>query len=97
MNLELVDGENEDLLKKNKKKKSLGTIQLNISMTPMSKEQMNEAILHFHFSQGLVCRVLALVHASIFTKKTGARFNFMIDFLHIDWPALSHLKIILHI
>ena len=53
MNLELLDGENEELLKKNKKKKSLGTIQLNISMTQMTKEQMNEAIFSFFASLSL--------------------------------------------
>ena len=40
--LDLKDGDNEDLMKKNKKRKPLGSITLRITMSPMTKEQMNE-------------------------------------------------------
>ena len=40
--LHLHDACNEDLIKKNKKRKPLGSIFLNVLMKPMTKEQMNE-------------------------------------------------------
>ena len=40
--LHLNDACNEDLIKKNKKRKPLGSIFLNVLMKPMTKEQMNE-------------------------------------------------------
>lgn len=46
MALELKDGDNEDLIKKNKKRKPLGTLTLRLTVAPMSKEEMNEANLH---------------------------------------------------
>ena len=36
------DACNEDLIKKNKKRKPLGAISLRLTMTPVSKEEMNE-------------------------------------------------------
>ena len=38
----LNDANNEDLIKKNKKRKPLGTINLRLTMSPISKEEMNE-------------------------------------------------------
>lgn len=38
----LHDANNEELIKKNKKRKPLGTIHLTIQMNPMTKEEMNE-------------------------------------------------------
>ena len=43
--MSLLDGGNEDLIKKNKKKKPLGSINLSITMDPMTKEEMNEVSL----------------------------------------------------
>ena len=41
--LELNDGDNEELIKKNKKlNKPLGSIHVKISLTPLTKEEMNE-------------------------------------------------------
>ena len=40
--LDLNDGGNEDLIKKNKKKKKLGSINIRITMKPMTKDEMNE-------------------------------------------------------
>ena len=40
--LDLEDGGNEDLIKKNKKRKKLGSINLRITFKPMTKEEMNE-------------------------------------------------------
>ena len=42
MTLDLKDGDNEDLIKKNKKRKPLGGVQVKITLTPMTKEEMNE-------------------------------------------------------
>ena len=36
------DACNEDLIKKNKKRKPLGTVNLRLTMSPVSKEEMNE-------------------------------------------------------
>ena len=38
----LNDACNEDLIKKNKKRKPLGAINLRLTMSPVSKEEMNE-------------------------------------------------------
>ena len=38
----LHDANNEELIKKNKKRKPLGTIHLTLQMNPMTKEEMNE-------------------------------------------------------
>ena len=38
----LTDANNEDLIKKNKKKKTLGSIHLKVTMSPITKEEMNE-------------------------------------------------------
>jgi len=43
--LPLTDANNEDLIKKNKKKKTLGSIHLKVTMSPITKEEMNEFIL----------------------------------------------------
>ena len=40
--MELKDGENEDLIKKNKKRKPLGVVNIRVCLSPMSKEEMNE-------------------------------------------------------
>ena len=48
MHLELNDGGNEDLIKKNKKKKKLGSINIRITMKPMTKEEMNEVLFRYH-------------------------------------------------
>lgn len=40
--LSLSDANNEDLIKKNKKRKPLGSVSLKITMSPMTKEEMNE-------------------------------------------------------
>ena len=40
--LPLTDANNEDLIKKNKKKKTLGSIHLKVTMSPITKEEMNE-------------------------------------------------------
>ena len=45
LHLDLNDGGNEDLIKKNKKKKKLGSINIRITMKPMTKEEMNEVFL----------------------------------------------------
>jgi hypothetical protein len=42
--LELRDGNNEDLIKKNKKRKPLGIVHFKICLTPMTKEEMNEVV-----------------------------------------------------
>lgn len=42
--LDLKNGDNEDLIKKNKKRKPLGAINIKISLTPISKEDMNEVL-----------------------------------------------------
>ena len=38
----LTDANNEDLIKKNKKKKTLGSVHLKVTMSPITKEEMNE-------------------------------------------------------
>ena len=43
--LDLDDGGNDDLIKKNKKRKPLGSINLRITMNPMTKEEMNEVYI----------------------------------------------------
>ena len=43
--LPLSDGNNEDLIKKNKKRKSLGSIRLKVTLSPITKEEMNEVCL----------------------------------------------------
>ncbi|XP_040567198.1 multiple C2 and transmembrane domain-containing protein isoform X4 [Lepeophtheirus salmonis] len=45
LTLPLKDGSNEDLIKKNKKRKPLGSIVLNLVMCPLTKEEMNEHII----------------------------------------------------
>ena len=50
LHLELNDGGNEDLIKKNKKKKKLGSINIRITMKPMTKEEMNEVLLRYLFT-----------------------------------------------
>ena len=45
--LPLTDACNEDLIKKNKKRKPLGSIHLHILMIPMTKEEMNEVGLNY--------------------------------------------------
>ena len=42
MHLPLIDSGNEDLIKKNKKRKPLGTIHFTIPMVPVSKDEMAE-------------------------------------------------------
>ncbi|TRY67420.1 hypothetical protein TCAL_09079 [Tigriopus californicus] len=42
--LDLKNGDNEDLIKKNKKRKPLGAINIKISLLPISKEDMNEVL-----------------------------------------------------
>lgn len=44
MTLELKDGDNEDLIKKNKKRKPLGSVQVKLTLTPMTKQEMNEVL-----------------------------------------------------
>merc|ERR1712018_343731 len=45
--LALGDANNEDLIKiKNKKRKTLGTIHLKVTLSPITKEEMNEFILN---------------------------------------------------
>ena len=39
------DACNEDLIKKNKKRKPLGTVNLRLTMSPVSKEEMNEVVV----------------------------------------------------
>ena len=41
----LTDANNEDLIKKNKKKKTLGSIHLKVTMSPITKEEMNEVCI----------------------------------------------------
>ena len=41
----LTDADNEDLIKKNKKKKTLGSINLKVTMSPITKEEMNEVCI----------------------------------------------------
>ena len=43
--LPLTDANNEDLIKKNKKKKTLGSIHLKVTMSPITKEEMNEVCI----------------------------------------------------
>ena len=45
-NLDLTDGNNEDLIKKNKKRKPLGSIHFKICLRAMTKEEMNEVIIN---------------------------------------------------
>ena len=54
----LTDANNEDLIKKNKKKKTLGSIQLKVTMSPITKEEMNE-----------VCILVIIAIAVSFTGK----------------------------
>jgi Ca2+-dependent lipid-binding protein len=46
LHLELNDGGNEDLIKKNKTRKKLGSVNLRITMKPMTKEEMNEVLFY---------------------------------------------------
>ena len=48
LHLELNDGGNEDLIKKNKKRKKLGSINVRITMKPMTKEEMNEVLFYIN-------------------------------------------------
>ena len=48
LHLELNDGGNEDLIKKNKKRKKLGSINVRITMKPMTKEEMNEVLFYLY-------------------------------------------------
>ena len=52
MLLQLNDANNEDLIKKNKKRKSLGEVKLDVTMSPLTKEEMNEVD---HFVLFYVC------------------------------------------
>ena len=40
--MNLTDGDNEDLIKKNKKRKPLGSVTLKLTLSPLTKEEMNE-------------------------------------------------------
>jgi len=44
MSMDLEDSGNEDLIKKNKKRKPLGCITARVTMSPMTKEEYNEVI-----------------------------------------------------
>ena len=51
--LPLTDACNEDLIKKNKKRKPLGSIHLHILMIPMTKEEMNEVGLNYDYIKSI--------------------------------------------
>lgn len=38
----LNDANNEDLIKKNKKRKALGILHFHVTISPITKEEMNE-------------------------------------------------------
>ena len=42
LTLHLEDGDDEDLIKKNKKKKTLGYIVVRLVLSPLTKEEYNE-------------------------------------------------------
>ena len=50
--LELTDGNNEDLIKKNKKRKPLGEIKIRIKFSPITKQEMNEILKSEKLSKG---------------------------------------------
>ncbi len=52
LQLELSDFGNEDLIKKNRKRKPLGAIQVRLKLSPVTKAEMNEVSYN---SYGLFC------------------------------------------
>ena len=57
LTLHLEDGDDEDLVRKNKKKKSLGFIMVRLVLSPLTKEEYNEVAargLHSVFTLGIL-------------------------------------------
>ena len=57
LTLHLEDGDDEDLVRKNKKKKSLGFITVRLVLSPLTKEEYNEVAargLHHVFTLGIL-------------------------------------------
>ena len=77
MHLELNDGGNEDLIKKNKKRKKLGSINVRITMKPMTKEEMNEVFfdLYVNFKVHIQPNIIFIF------EYFGDRKTFLINFI----------------